>query len=144
MIEVKAMERQDLEQVEAIERATFSMPWSEKGFLDSMRMPGALYLTARLDGRIAGYCGMLQCMDEAEITNVAVRADCRRAGVAHGMLQCLLEQGAERGVRTFILEVRRGNKAAISLYEKLGFETCGTRKNFYEKPREDAIVMWKR
>lgn len=144
VIDVDVMREQDLPEVAGIEKSIFSQPWSEKGFLDSMRMPGALYLTARVRGQIAGYCGMLQCLDEAEITNVAVKEEFRRQQVAVSMLRKLLRRGGQNGVCTFILEVRQSNHAAMNLYQKLGFVSCGIRKNFYEKPIEDAVIMWKR
>ena len=144
MIEITPTDMKDLEEISEIEKAIFSRPWSRDGFRMSVEAKNTVYLTARLDGEIAGYCGMLQCMDEAEITNVAVKEDCRNKGVAYAMLQDLLRRGQECGVQAFTLEVRKSNAAAIALYEKLGFVNCGIRKNFYEKPTEDAIIMWKR
>ncbi len=141
MIEVREMTTWDLSDVAQIEQAIFSEPWSKEAFGDSLRQPGTHYLTARLDGELAGYCGMLQCTDEADITNVAVKEDCRKRGVAYRMLRELLRAGEEKGVKTFFLEVRQSNHAAKNLYEKLGFQYCGVRKNFYEKPREDAALM---
>lgn len=142
-LEITDMSMEDLEAVTAIEREIFSMPWSRSGFEASVNAKNTVYLTARLDKETVGYCGMLCCMDEAEITNVAVRESARRLGVARAMLGELLRRGQEDGVQTFLLEVRKSNQAAISLYEKLGFQTCGIRKHFYEKPPEDAVVMWK-
>lgn len=144
MIEIRDMDMQDLEQVTEIEREIFSLPWSRHGFEVSVNSRNTVYLTARISGRIVGYCGMLCCMDEAEITNVAVRELFRRQGVARAMLTELLKRGETRGIRGFTLEARVSNRAAISLYEKLGFVSAGVRKNFYEKPREDAVIMWRR
>ena len=75
---------------------------------------------------------------------MAVAPAYRRQGVAGTMLTQLLEQGKHRGIESFFLEVRRSNLSARRLYEKLGFCGDGIRKNFYEKPREDAVIMWKR
>lgn len=143
MIEIMETSLEDLEAIAQIERQIFSRPWSRDGFEASVMADNTVYLTARLDGEIAGYCGMIWCMDEAEITNVAVKETCRKKGVAIAMLQKLLACGNAHDVRSFILEVRKSNVAAIALYEKLGFKKCGVRKNFYEKPTEDAIIMWK-
>lgn len=138
------MRTDDLEQVAEIEKNTFSVPWSAKGFADSMEQDCTLFLTALRDGKIAGYCGMFQSFDEADITNVAVEEKSRGLGIAEAMLRELMERGKERGVSAYTLEVRRGNAPARRLYEKLGFERVGIRKNFYEKPVEDAVIMWKR
>ncbi|MBU9746974.1 ribosomal protein S18-alanine N-acetyltransferase [Lachnospiraceae bacterium ASD3451] len=144
MLTIRPMEAKDLKQVTAIERETFSVPWSEKAFADSMDLPYTLYLVAETpEGRIAGYCGLYQVFSEGEITNVAVAFAQRRQGVAGTMLTRLLEQGKQMGIESFFLEVRQSNLAARRLYEKLGFSGNGTRKNFYEKPREDAVIMWK-
>lgn len=138
------MKAEDLDVVAEIEKEIFSQPWSKQGFFASLQSEYALYLTARLDGEIVGYCGLMQSFDEGEITNVAVRKSARRHGVAAAMLERLLLEGAQRGITSFLLEVRRSNAAAMALYEKLGFERGGVRKNFYEHPREDAVIMWKR
>lgn len=144
MLTIRPMEAKDLKQVTAIERETFSVPWSEKAFADSMDLPYTLYLVAETpEGRIAGYCGLYQVFSEGEITNVAVAFAQRRQGVAETMLTRLLEQGKQMGIESFFLEVRQSNLAARRLYEKLGFSGNGIRKNFYEKPREDAVIMWK-
>lgn len=144
MIEITRMQAADLDAVAAIENNIFSQPWSKKGFEASLRQPDTLYLTARFEGEIAGYCGLLQSFDEADITNVAVKETYRRKGIAETMLKTLLKLGCERGIEAFTLEVRQSNTGAIALYEKLGFVGCGIRKNFYEKPKEHAVIMWKR
>lgn len=142
-VEIREMCQADLEEVAALEQTIFSMPWSQKGFDAAIRQDAALYLTARLDGKLAGYCGLLQSFDEADITNVAVAPQFRNQGVAHAMLTQLMRNGKDRGIENFTLEVRAGNEAALHLYEKLGFERVGVRRNFYEKPQEDAVIMWK-
>ena len=144
MIEIKETTIEDLAEIAEIEQAIFSRPWSKDGFEASVCAGNTVYLTARLEGKIAGYCGMIECLGEAEITNVAVKEECRNKGIAYAMLKELLKRGQEQGTDAFTLEVRQSNMAAISLYKKLGFIECGIRKNFYEKPVENAIIMWKR
>lgn len=144
MITVRCMKEQDIEAVAAMERDIFSVPWSAQAFYDVIHNTRALYLVAEEAGTIAGYCGMYQIAGEGDIMNVAVRKERRNRGIAAMMLQKLLEQGGVRGITEFTLEVRAGNRAAICLYEKLGFITEGIRRNFYEKPTEDALIMWKR
>lgn len=135
------MEEQDLAQVAALERQLFSVPWSEQGFRDTLDMKDVIFLVAQEGEICIGYCGIYLAADEGEITNVAVDPAYRRKGVARCLLQQLLAQAKERGAAHVVLEVRASNGAARALYESLGFMDCGIRKNFYQKPTEDARVM---
>ena len=144
MLTVRQMEEADLGSVARIEASIFSKPWSEEGFRDSLRIPNTVYLVAEQDGSIAGYIGMLCVLDEGEITNVAVAEGFRRQGIGERLLSSLLQAGRKKGVDSFTLEVRESNSSARRLYRKLGFQEEGIRRNFYEKPTEDAILMWKR
>lgn len=141
---IRNMQESDLTQVEAIEKANFSIPWSLESFRESMELEHTIYLVAEEDGNIMGYCGMYRVFNEGEIVNVAVAEAYRRKQVASKLLEQLFIHGNELQVDNFFLEVREGNEAAIQLYKKLGFIEAGIRKNFYEKPRENAIFMWKR
>ena len=141
---IRQMELGDIPQVAEIEKNTFSMPWSETAFRDTLKREDTLYLVAEEQGEILGYCGLWQSLDEGEIPNVAVREKDRRRGVGQELLKELLLQGEKRGITAFTLEVRAGNKGAIGLYEKLGFRSVGIRPQFYVKPVEDAVIMWKK
>lgn len=143
MLEINEMKPEDLEEVAALEKEIFSMPWSRKGFADALKQEAALYLVARRNGQLAGYCGLLQSFEEADIVNVAVAPMFRNQGTGAVMLEGLMERGKMRGILNYTLEVRISNAAALHLYEKLGFERVGIRRNFYEKPKEDAVIMWK-
>lgn len=140
---IRQMEERDLPQVCAIEEEAFSMPWSEKAFADTISYYHTLFLVAELEGKIAGYCGCYQSLEEAEITNIAVKAELRGQGIGKMLLMELMRLGKERGAFAYTLEVRVSNQAAIHLYEKLGFVSFGVRKNFYERPKEDAMIMWR-
>ncbi|MDO4345020.1 MAG: ribosomal protein S18-alanine N-acetyltransferase [Eubacteriales bacterium] len=144
MIEIRRMRPEDLEQVERIEADTFSQPWTRAGFLSSLEADSTIYLTVWEKSEIVGYCGLMKVLEEGDITNVAVKREFRGRGIGRMMLENLLKLAGEQGVREFTLEVRKSNAAAIALYKKLGFQDCGLRKNFYEKPVEDAVIMWKR
>ena len=141
---IRNMQESDLTQVEAIEKANFSIPWSLESFRESMELEHTIYLVAEEDGNIMGYCGMYRVFNEGEIVNVAVAEAYRRKQVASKLLEQLFIHGNELQVDNFFLDVRESNEAAIQLYKKLGFIEAGIRKNFYEKPRENAIFMWKR
>ena len=91
-----------------------------------------------------GLCGVRNVSGDGEVTNVSVSGDCRREGVGYKMLKQLLERGRGIGIENYTLEVRAGNEAAIRLYEKLGFVSEGVRPGFYDEPKEDAVIYWKR
>lgn len=140
---IRAMEDRDIEYVSQIEKEIFSLPWSGQSFADAAGNPDNVYLVCECTGEIAGYCGMWTVMGEGNITNVAVHSAYRRRGIAEALLTELEKRAKEKGVTVFFLEVRQSNEAAKKLYEKLGYSSIGTRKRFYEKPVEDAIVMSK-
>ena len=139
---IEEMTPEDIPEVAELERQVFSAPWSEAGFLSSLRSPDTLYLVVRQEGRLVGYCGFLRSFDEADVMNVAVAPEFRNAGIGQRMLRELMSRGRARGVLRYTLEVRQSNAAAIHLYEKLGFAAVGVRKDFYEKPVESAVIMW--
>jgi len=143
MLEVRNMTRKDLEAVSILEKETFSIPWTKDGFEEALARADTLYLVAVMNSRLVGYCGFLHVLNEAYITNVAVEKNYRNLGVAERMLENLIKLGKQQGISAFTLEVRKSNKPAIRLYEKSGFVSAGIRKNFYEKPTEDAVIMWK-
>lgn len=142
-MQIRDMREEDLEQVCAIENQIFSKPWSESDFLSSIRNPQHIYLVAEDKGTIMGYCGMWGIAGEGQITNVAVDPSFRRQGVAKRLFHVFLERGEQDGLTAFTLEVRTSNLPAIQLYRKFGFEDAGIRKDFYEAPKEDALIMWK-
>lgn len=141
MIEIKRMTGKEVPAVAELERQIFSMPWSEQGFYDTLTMENVIFLTAMEDRQLLGYCGIYLAADEGEITNVAVAPEYRRRGIAERLVRRLLEETKPLGIRNYILEVRASNEGAIGLYRKLGFSVSGVRKNFYQKPKEDAVVM---
>ena len=142
-MELRRMQEKDLDQVTTIEKDTFSMPWKKEDFLNSMNNPSHIYVVACKDNVIYGYCGMWGIVGEGQINNVAVRKDFRGKGIGFELVQFLLEEGYKEGLECFTLEVRESNASAIHVYEKAGFENVGIRKNFYEKPKENAVIMWK-
>ena len=133
----------DIAQVAEIERQIFSIPWSEKAFRDSMESDNTIYIVAKENNNVAGYAGMYLSFEEGNITNVAVNPLSRRKGIGEKIVRDILNRAYEKGVRDVFLEVRETNSVAIALYEKIGFKEEGIRKNFYDKPRENALIMWK-
>ena len=144
MRNIRLMTEADAPFAAEVEKKCFSQPWSEKSFIDAVHDKNTLYIVAEEEGEFAGMCGLWQSFEEADIMNVAVDPAFRGRGIAADMMEELLRLGGERGITAFTLEVRVSNAVAISLYEKFGFEGVGVRKNYYEFPREDALIMWKR
>lgn len=144
MIQYRRLREEDVPAVSRLEKETFSMPWPAESFLHMLEKEDTAYFVAEEDGQILGGCGLLLIAGEGNITNVAVVPGARRRGVATGLLTYLLSEGDRAGLTAYTLEVRVSNEAAIALYEKLGFVSEGIRPNSYEKPREDAMIMWKR
>lgn len=144
MIRIRLMDLSDVSQVSEIEKQIFTTPWSEASFKDTIARTDTIYLVACENEEIAGYCGLRQCLEEADITNVAVKQCYRGRHIARNMLTKLIELGVSKGIEAFTLEVRESNENAIKLYLGLGFEPAGIRKNFYQKPVENAVIMWKR
>lgn len=136
--ETDRMRESDVPEIAAIERLSFTDPWSEQSIREELEAPRALCLVCRIDGRVAGYLGTRVVFDECDITNIAVHPDMRRQGVARLLLGELLKE--LRGVSRINLEVRESNAPARSFYEAAGFKECGRRRNYYETPVEDAIL----
>jgi ribosomal-protein-alanine N-acetyltransferase len=135
------MDRGHIAQVAALERECFSMPWTENMLEDALFDPQASFIVAEdEEGNILGYAGLHVVLDEGYIDNIAVEADARRHGVASALLDVFCRFGAVN-LAFLTLEVLATNAAAIGLYEKHGFQQAGLRKNYYQNPREDAIIM---
>ena len=143
-VRVVPMTAEHLDEVAELERLCFSAPWSRNMLAEELENALSAMLVALDDaGRVAGYAGLQVILDEGYITNVAVRPDCRRQGVAGQILQVFLDFAQAQGLAFLTLEVRASNQAAILLYGSRGFRGMGRRKNYYEHPREDAIIMTK-
>lgn len=136
-----------LEQIEAIERQCFSCPWTLEQLRSQLSDDRHVFLAAVAEnGAVLGYVGMMFVLDEGYISNVAVAPDFRRQGVADALISALMTRAEELGLAFVTLEVRAGNEPAKALYAKHGFVPVGRRKNYYDLPKEDAILMtrfWK-
>ena len=138
---IRTMQKGDVAAVAALEAQIFPMPWSAAGFADTLPRDDIIFLVAYEQDELLGYVGIYCMLDEGEITNVAVAPAARRRGIARALLTELKQQLACRNVTQIVLEVRVSNEPAIRLYEQMGFSVLGVRKNFYEKPTEDAYIM---
>ena len=139
--EIVPMDRSHIPQVAALEKECFSSPWSEAMLEDALFDPQASFIVAEdEEGNILGYAGLHVILDEGYIDNVAVERDARRHGVASALLDVFCRFGAAT-LAFLTLEVRASNAPAIALYEKYGFQRAGLRPKYYDKPREDAVIM---
>ncbi len=138
---IRRMKPEDAAEAAQIEKEVFSIPWSEKSFRDAVLNNGNIYVAAEENDKIVGYAGAWGVFGEADITNVCVAPEYRRRGIAEKMLQFLIKEARKKEINIFFLEVRESNLAAIALYEKMGFQQIGIRKNFYERPVENGKVM---
>ena len=143
-VRIVPMNADHLDEVAELERICFPAPWSRNMLAEELDNALSALLVALDDaGRVAGYAGIQVILDEGYITNVAVRPECRRNGIARKLLQVFLDFAQAHRLAFLTLEVRASNYEAIALYGGLGFRGMGRRKNYYEHPREDAIIMTK-
>lgn len=131
-------------QLAALEERCFSMPWTEQQLRS--QLPDASHeFIAAVDGNgaVLGYVGMMFVLDEGYISNVAVSPDCRRQGIGDALIAEMDRRAEKRALSFSTLEVRESNAPAIALYSKHGYAQVGVRKNYYDLPRENAILMTK-
>jgi len=168
-IRIRRMTAEDIDSALPVEEASFRHPWTRETFHATLLLPYAMYFVAEVlpgtelpgseptdgsgsaasrresDGaRIVGMCGLRNVIGTGEITNVGVLPAFRRRGIARRLLETAIREGEKAGTEEFTLEVRAGNGAAIALYDAFGFAVEGRRRDFYEAPREDALIMWRR
>lgn len=141
-VQIVPMNGDHLDEVAELERVCFPDPWSRNMLKEELENDLAAFLVA-LDGQgaVAGYAGLQVVLDEGYILNVAVRPHCRRQGVAGQLLQVFLDFAKGNQLAFLTLEVRASNYPAIALYGSRGFRGVGRRKNYYEHPKEDAVIM---
>lgn len=135
------MKPTDLEEVLAIEEASFSTPWSRAAFERLLRKSGAGALVAEAGTAVVGYALYWTVADEAELGNLAVRPDVRRRGVGRRLVRAVEEAARQSGAEALYLEVRESNEGARALYGELGFRNVARRRGYYRSPAEDALVL---
>ena len=140
-VKIVPMTADHLEELEKLERICFSRPWSRKMLAEELENQCAA--EDSVSGRVLGYAGLMVVADEGYITNVAVFPEYRRQGIAAQILQVFLQFAEANRLAFLTLEVRPSNAAAIALYQGFGFEEVGRRKNYYDLPKEDALILTK-
>lgn len=140
------MEEEDIPSVCAIENLSFPNPWQEttfRGEIYNRPLSFPYVIVHKFQKRVMGYIIFWKIKEEVHINNIALHPDFRRKGIGEAVLRKVLTQVQREGVRYITLEVRPSNLAALALYKKLEFKVLGIRKNYYFKPREDAIILGK-
>jgi [ribosomal protein S18]-alanine N-acetyltransferase len=143
MIDIRRLQLRDLSAIEEIERASYPTPWSRSMFAGELAKPSSICLGATSENRLVGYLIVSRYVDAWHVMNVAVAPEFRRNGIASTLLGTLFELTSDDHRRGYTLEVRISNAGAISLYERMGFESRGVRRGYYTDNREDALIMWR-
>lgn len=139
--QIRPARRDDVAMMAAIEHAVFTDPWSLAALQGTVDGTATRGLVAEVEGEVAGYVVIQMVMDEAEIQNLAVAPGRRRQGIAKALVRRALEESAAGGASRVFLDVRESNEAARRLYAGLGFTPVARRRDYYRRPREDAIVL---
>ena len=130
-------------QIAELEKCCFNDPWSEMSIASELNNRLSCWLVA-LDGDVVvGYVGSQTVLGETDMMNIAVHPGYRKQGIATDLIQTLIDTLSKQGSHSLMLEVRQTNEPAKNLYQALGFETVGIRKNYYPNPREDALIQRK-
>ena len=139
-MKIRRMTEADLPAVMALEERCFSIPWTYENFRELIGRTPYVLLAAEEAGTVQGYAVLMQVFEDGDLMNIAVSPECRRRGIGQELLAEVIRIAGERKVTQLFLEVREHNAQAIRLYEKNGFVFVGRRKDYYEAPREDALI----
>lgn len=141
-VNIRKMTLDDLPEVTAIDRASFSLPWPERSFrFEITDNPASRCWVAEADGRVIGMIVVWLIVDEAHIATLATRAEFRRQGIGTKLLVHALNAAQAEGAVSSFLEVRESNRAAQQMYRRFGFVENGRRPRYYKDNNEDAILM---
>lgn len=141
MIQIVDAVPEQIDGIAAIEAECFSDPWSRETIAGQLSGPNHVFLTAVDENAVVGYVGLMYVLDEGYISNVAVTQSYRRRSIADRLITELVDRAKPLGLSFLTLEVRQSNAPAKALYAKHGFLPVGIRKNYYVKPKEDAVLM---
>jgi ribosomal-protein-alanine N-acetyltransferase len=145
-IVTRAAAADDLADVEALQRRAFTNPWRAEALRWELKNTevARLYLMKTKAQQLVAYCACWMVFDELHINSLAVDEPWRRQGLATRLLKQVFQDAVASGAKTATLEVRRSNTAARVLYERLGFRVEAVRRDYYQEPREDALILWHR
>ena len=141
---VRRMKEEDLPSVRAIEALSFSSPWSDntfRGEIQNTSISFPLVVVRRPADEVVAYVIFWKIREDVQVNNIAVHPDCRGQGIAEALMRYVIDKVRKAGATFMTLEVRPSNTAATNIYKRLGFDVLGTRKNYYTKPDEDALIL---
>jgi len=142
---LREMTIEDIDQVLEIENETFTTPWSKDSFISEVRDNIlAIYIVAELEERVVGYGGFWRILDEAHITNIAVKKEHQGKGIGDFLLLGIINYCQKNNIPNITLEVRLSNITAQNLYRKHKFISHGIRPGYYADNGEDAMIMWRK
>lgn len=143
MMILQTMEEQDSKQIAKLEKEIFKDAWTQTGIEETWKEPHSFIIVAKEEGEVVGYCIVYCVLDEAEIAKIAVKETKRHIGVGKRLLEETEKNCLARNITRILLEVRESNTPARKFYVNQQFVEDGIRKNFYENPRENAVLMSK-
>ncbi len=141
-MQIRAWRKEDVEQIAQMEQRCFSDPWSKEMLADCLRYPYYRCFLAEEGGQVCGYCVLIALFEDGEVANIAVDTPFRGRGIARRLMEQMHGCAKQLGATRCLLEVRKSNVAAISLYESYGYAAYGVRAKYYADG-EDAILMEK-
>ena len=140
---IAPMRQWHIKELTYVERSCFPDPWTLEGLSAELQNPVARFFVALDHQKVVGYAGMYSVAGEGDIAKVAVLPEYRRKGIGRALVSTLIYLAQQERLAFLTLEVRKSNQAAAELYQGLGFRLVGERRGFYEKPREDALLLTK-
>lgn len=138
---IRNMKEEDLEIVSKIESSSIKTPWKKESFKEALNDKNTMMIVSAAGNKVKGYAVVWLSKEEASLSNIAVDKEFRRLNIGTSLLKYIKNELLKLNIKELYLEVRKSNDAAINLYKKNGFKIVGERKNFYENPREDALLM---
>ena len=124
-----------------LDAASFEAPWSSEAMLALVQSVGVEVWLAREDAQVVAAALVRLVAGEGEILRLAVHPEARRRGVGRALLTAVLAECTHRCPEGLFLEVRASNVAARHLYARAGFVEHGRRRDYYQAPREDAVLL---
>lgn len=132
---------ENIDEMLKIEKRSFHSHWNKQTFFDEISAENGYYLVAKDKNRILGYSGFRFVLDEAHITTLAVHHRSRKKGIGTKLIEQLIKDARPMGLKKLYLEVRQSNTPAQKIYKKMGFKVIDRRREYYQHPVEDALVM---
>ena len=142
-IRIEPMNETHLKDLVLLEKQCFSVPWSENALRAELEKDNSRFFVAITKNEVSGYIGANNILGEVYIDDIAVFYNYRGFGIGTALLKHLISVSKNENCELVTLEVRVSNTSARKLYEKLGFQNVGVRKNFYDRPKEDAVIYTK-